>query len=270
MEKSDDFKYIVNQIQKYDRKFVLERQKLMKMKDHKSNNGRIDKLKEMFEISKKVYDYRIRGKELLLESNNILKINEDDRIIDAMKQIRDDKKNLSIIFYDEVMGRKSYYFEEMDESLKDKFFEQFSSIEYAINKIELKPIIVADKYSGFLEEYFEEIIRAYSFDMDIALIALCRAVLEISITDKLESNKNYQKDIKDRRIDKCSILAELINRALKYKVLNNEMTELTKSLKNYANDALHISAADQNSRKKKKANYKIIKDIINVVEYLYN
>lgn len=266
MEKSDDFKYIVNQIQKYDRKFVLERQKFMKMKTKKSNNERIEKLKEMYEISKKVYDYWIRGKELLLESNNILKINEDDRIMNSMKQIRDDKKYLSIIFYDEVMGEKSYY-REMNDTLKDKFFEQFSSIEYAINKIEFKPIITADKYSGFLEDYFEEIIRAITFDMSIAHISLCRAVLEISISEKLKSNNDYQKDLKDRQVEKCPLLADLINVAHKYKVLNNEMKQLAITIKNEANEALHISSFKKNRSKNKS---KVVIDIIRFVEYLYN
>ena len=120
-----------------------------------------------------------------------------------------------------------------------------------------------------IKTYFEEIKEAYAFGHGRSCIALCRALLEIALFDKLKE-KGYFRDT-GNKVSKIDLAEEdnlfkYINLAKQVGILPHKFAEISHQIKISANKILHLKGGKINFDQKD--TIKIIFKTIEVIEYL--
>jgi hypothetical protein len=139
---------------------------------------------------------------------------------------------------------------------------------YYLAKIKIGPIISSSKIPDNLGAYFEEVKEAYAFGLYRSCVALSRAILEMSLFDKLK-RKGFFKEQKvvQMQLEKEDKLSRFINEAKWHKILNPENAELAHKVRDAANRVLH--SKERESKPKEKEALEIIFNTIRVIEWLY-
>ncbi len=99
----------------------------------------------------------------------------------------------------------------------DDFFQRYHPLTYHLEIMAIGPILSSSKIPSRALVYFDEIREVYSLGFYLSAIALCRAVLEMCLFDKL--HKKFPKN-KSNELEK-DVLQRLAIRAKKENLLNS-------------------------------------------------
>jgi hypothetical protein len=274
MELTKEIKDLINQFLKNDNMFNKQLKSTDFDKGTSEEVGK--KIAELYVIAGSAVDHWTKLKiELSKVRDGIFKIDKNNHYIKTLINIRDCKTYKSVEYFHNAYRlinknnpnilQRTYDWTSLGRhELRDEFNDLFDPLSYFENKLKIRPLLNSKYIPKKLESYFKEIIDTYSLDLDYAYIALCRAVLEMCISDKLKSLP-ITETLRDDLI-KNDCLQKRINLAKKYKILNPDMKSLAHQIRKDANKALHITAKSNSSN----MDSKIAGNIVTLVEYLYN
>jgi hypothetical protein len=150
----------------------------------------------------------------------------------------------------------------------DEFHSGFSLTLYYLAKIKIGPIISASKIPDNLDAYFEEVKEAYAFGLYRSSVALSRAILEMSLFDKLKRAGFFKEQkVVQMQLEKEDKLSRFINEAKWQKILNSENAELAHKVREAANRVMHTR--EKEAKPKEEQPLEIIFNTIRVIEWLY-
>lgn len=238
---------------------------------------------KMFEIGKKAFDIRNEIVEKYPYKTN-LQIH-DENVKTTLDKIRHNGNYYSISFfknYIEVLenktGKSLNYSTTLDDFLRhekydelfDDFFSGFNIATYYFEIMRIGPIVSSSHIPEMARQYFDEIRHAYAFELFSACIALCRAMLEMCLFDKLRK-KGYFKESKIVEINmvKEDKLHKLIGQAKREHLLNSETQQLAHKVRFAANKIIHPRNKETNSEFHRRNAFDYIQDTVKVIEYLY-
>ena len=238
-----------------------------------------------FRISSRAFKLR---NEIATDFSDVLNIKiYDKEVRETLDKMRRNDKFYSIAFYESLAEswnlKAESHEEEMDASLEDylysyskfdelleEFHSWFSISAYYYKKIKIGPILSSSHVPESIKSYFGEIRNAYAFGLYKSSIALCRALLEMSLFDKLKK-KGAFKEVKTKvtHIDsaKEDNLYRYIFLAKQKRVLNKINVDKAHQVRISANKILHIK--DKEAKIKEKEAFDIILNTVEVIESLY-
>jgi len=214
-----------------------------------------------------------------------LQIN-DPVVSETLGKIKNKERFVSINFYESLVedanlkienvwdkhdvNIRDYMLSKMYDELSEDFHSWFGIIDYYYAKVELGPIISSIKIPQNLRNYFDEIRDAYAFELYRSSISLSRALLEMAIFDKLNRKGVFKQNnpkVIDFETAMKGKLQVLIQEAKKEKLLNKNIVDLAREIKNVANKVLHLK--NEEVAVSKKVAFDVITNTIRVVEHLY-
>jgi 3-methyladenine DNA glycosylase AlkD len=137
------------------------------------------------------------------------------------------------------------------DELFDEFHSWFDLVGYYHAKAKIGPIVSASRISNEqVSTYFDEIKEAYAFGQYRSSIALSRALLEMSLFDKLKRKgafKQSSNKVVSIDVAKEDSLFKFINQAERFGILNHKMASLAHEVRKSANRVLHLKTADPDS-----------------------
>ena len=209
----------------------------------------------------------------------------DKNAIRILDQIRQDDRFYSISFYEALIAKINVnidnYFDKYEVSVSDflesksddlfsDFHSWFSVTGYYYDKMQIGPMITSLKVPDHVLVYFDELRETFAFGQYRSSVALCRALLEMSLYMKLKAKGAFKnRDTKVTSIDvaKEDNLNRYINMAKWEKVLDSESCGVAHEVRTAANSVLHLR--DSSKQFDRKETMKIILDTVRVVEMLY-
>ncbi len=244
-------------------------------------------LREIYNISREAFDIR---NEILVEYHHFanLQIN-DNRAKLILKKVKEKNSFYSVTFFENfienlnelarekglTLNQSSFsdYLEyEIIDELRDSFHSYYDFLSYFKSKISIGPIISSSRVPDIAQRYFTEIRESYALDLYLPCVALCRALFEMCLFDKLLKKRLVEiKNTKVRDIfgrDNYT-LSQLIAIAKNKQVLNSEMEKISRDIKEGADKILHVKEINKDAKGFHKNTYDIICDTIKVIEYLY-
>lgn len=269
----------LNKIEKSFIRFTYEAKKPTNEKEFEEFiSEAIDQSFEAFNIRNQIVDNLSAVSELRIIDNDIM------RTIDKIKQ---DDKFYSIAFYETIAELLNKDIHDMDEQyaidigdylykrfnkLFDNFHIWFDIHDYYYKKLKIGTIVSSKKVPNNIVNYFKELKEAYSFSRYIASVALCRAMLEMVLYDRLSRRKIFGKDSKNITIDvaKEDNLNRYINLAKWNNIMNTKDCDAAHKIRMSANSILHpkdnFNKLDQLDEKD---TFDIIFQTIQLIEKLY-
>ena len=216
-------------------------------------------------------------------------INVPHDVEKMLKKIRHNDKFYSISSYESTAKFLNKNTEDMrdrlDETVQDylvkfseeddffsKFHEEVDWLNYYYAKMKIGPIISSFNIPKNVSLYFVEIKDSYAFELYRACVALCRALLEMSLYDKL-SRKKILKDehvkVSDIKEAKQDNLFKYIRLAGMRKVLDKKNTSLAHHVRKMGNEVLHLRKDLDSQPVKEEKALDIIINTLEVIEFLY-
>jgi len=283
MEKYE--KDILEKARKLDR---LEREylKLMYEKGTPEDKQEIlDYFDSLFNLGWEAFEIK---NEILSEYPHITNIQIHDTVVKkVLDRIRANDTFLSISFYtnisDEINKKRKKedpkysttifdFFSDQTDELFEEFHSRHHFMSYFEDIMTIGPVISASKIPSEARYYFDEIREAYALKLYASCIALCRAMIEMCLFDKLEKRGLFRDDkFKIVSIDtaKQDKLFYFIGMARRKKILNREMEKLAHETRMSANKILHPKKKGEKQAPKRKEVLNIIFDAIKVIEHIY-
>lgn len=172
-------------------------------------------------------------------------------------------------YYEKIKtGLRHYFYEDKYDELWEEFNTWFHIPDYYYRKAQIGAIITSSKLPSNIVKYFNEIKEAYAFGLDKSCISLSRTLLEIALHDKLKKKGLFKPSkIISINIAKEDSLHKYINVAYKEMLLSNKAKGLAMEIKKKGNNVLHIK--DTQDFSVRGLALKIIKDTVELIEYLY-
>lgn len=216
-------------------------------------------IKQALRISEEAY----QTKQKILESfGQMSEIRVADPSVQAiLEKVRRDEPFYSIAFYEsmvEVLRENAATEEQLPDasdiiadlidrkwdSLFEDFHSWFSINNYFYAKMKIGPVISSFQVPKHLMVYFDEIRETFAFEQYRAAIALCRALLEMCLYQKLNSRKAFGGQsgrtvvpIQDIKEDS---LFRYINMAQRHRLLSQIETDIAHKIRDAANKILHV------------------------------
>ena len=249
----------------------------------KTKDGFQEYTKRLWLIGSEAFDIR---NEIIAEYPNItnLQIN-DPSVKNTLEKIRSNDTFYSIWFYqkwsevlEEETGERfdfainfKQYLEAKFDDWYDEFHQRFHLTSYYQSIIEIGPIISSSKIPPVAQSYFDEIREAYAVRLDASAVALCRAVMEMCLFDKLKKKGV----IKNKKVVPLDIvrqdnLSYLIRTAKNEKLLDNATKELADQIRISANHILHPKNRNGQQVSTTMGTFQLITDTVKVIEKLYS
>lgn len=203
----------------------------------------------------------------------------DPKLRDTISLIRDGHQFITTYAYelftkkddDSSFGDDNYHFD--FDTLLDHFMSWFDVPTYYRAKLTVGPIVTSKSLPDKLSTYFAELRDAYAYGLDKSCRALCRALLELCLTDKLSQILAYNLKLKEYRKRKKKPewdfdLYTKISHAYENELFDSDLKILADSIRNSGNETLH--AFSNKKLDPQKNDLEIIKDTVKIVEHLYN
>lgn len=179
----------------------------------------------------------------------------------------------------EEIDKRSFknYLSALDEErwfLSD-FTNEYDFIDYYYSKMKIGPIIASFHIPDYIQDYFNEIRETYALGLYRSSVALCRALLEMSLFDKL-SRKGVFRDrnskVTNMDMVKEDTLIRFIYLGKRERILNNEKKDLAHGIRKSANNILHLKGKNKKEDLplSEKDTFEIVINTIKVIEYLYS
>jgi len=210
----------------------------------------------------------------------------DPNVLKTIDKIKTNDKFYSISFYKSIaemlnknidnwndkldLSTREYLFSEKYDELFDDFHTWFDVCNYYNAKMSIGAIISSAIVPKKILPYFNEIREAYAFEQLRASIALCRALLEMVLFERLDRLKAF----KNQPPQPTSISPEnegnlniYIRMAKKRKIINGSEVDTAHEIRIFCNQILHLT----NKEIKPNVNetFKIIIATVNVIEGIY-
>lgn len=269
------------------RKIDSLEKEFLTLKDESKRLSNKNELKEytkrLWLIGSEAFDIR---NEIIAEYPNItnLQIN-DPSVKKILEKIRSNDTFDSISFFqkwsealEEETGERfdfpinfEQYLEAKFDDWYDEFHQRFHLISYYQSIIEIGPIISSSKIPPEAQSYFDEIREAYAVRLDASAVALCRAVMEMCLFDKLKK-KGFFKNKKVVPLDivRQDNLSYLIRTAKNEKLLDKATKELADQIRISANQILHPKKTNGQLVSATMGTFQLITDTVKVIEKLYS
>jgi len=210
----------------------------------------------------------------------------DPKVLRTIDKIRNNEKFYSISFYENIAEllnknienlneqlsistREFLLFEKNDELFSD-FHTWFDVYSYYSYKMEIGAIISSAIVPKKISPYFNEIREAYAFGQLRASLALCRALLEMVLYDKLDrigAFKNKPKQPRDISPEKEGNLYRYIIDAKARKLISSNDATTAHKVRDFCNQILHLKK--NNIAPGSSETYRIIVDTVSVIESVY-
>jgi hypothetical protein len=214
--------------------------------------------------------------ELFVNRLNVQVFN--DSVKETLNKIRNNEQFYCISFYEEYSQRveeksgKSLSFainfeqflDAKYDEWYDDFYQRFHPIRYYKEIMTIGPVISSSKIPSDARSYFDEIRECYALELNASAVALCRAVMEMCLTDKLLKKRYY----KHPNVVPFN-LPVLINDAKKAGLLDGQTKQMANQIKQSAKKILHPKNVDHKSVFTKMNTFEIITNTIKVIERLY-
>lgn len=239
--------------------------------------------REAVAISAKAFDVK---NEILTEFHDttVLSIH-DNEVLKTLDIIRRNKKMYSIAFYENFAAFVNEKFENWQDKLdltltdylgssKGNLFDEFHSFfdiyGYYEAKCKIGPIISSLQVPEGIIAYFEEIKEVFAFGQFRSCIALCRALLEMSLWDRLNRKKVFtdsDSNVTSIDVAKEDNLYKYINLAKYNKILDGSGFKKANSIRKTSNSILHIRKGEL--KVDAKDAFRVIFNTVQIVEDLY-
>ena len=225
---------------------------------------------------------------LILSRDEILFIETQSQEIKVtLDRIKNGEKLKCVKFYEgmlEVLKNKDVnllelylpdFFETNWDNLFSVYFEEKDIRDYYYRKLEIGLIVSSDSLPKELTQYFTELKETYFYSLEKACLSLCRTLLEIALKDRLNKNEQYQNAVKiqaqARNMKKKEFdfrLNECINIAFSLSLISSDLKKKADKIRNGGNDAVHGNLGAKEKPEKNTLSY--VRDIIEIIEYLYS
>lgn len=209
----------------------------------------------------------------------------DSEVKDVLSKIRRRKNEFySIRWYKSVLEQQNIgkaeedkfpitltdlIFSKFDDYLED-FHSWFDLSGFYERRIKIGPIISSSDLPENMEQYFSEIKMAYAYRLYKSCTALCRALLEMALFEKLKRKgllKETDQRVTDIYVVKQDKLNNLIWLAFVNGLLPREKKERAHKIQLKANKILHLKS--DGARIPEQDAFEIICDTVDVLEHLY-
>ena len=229
--------------------------------------------------------FEVRNK-ILADFHDITNLTiHDPSVVITLDKIRNNDHFCSISFYEglaDLFNRNTEdqrekwdisieeYLHTTFDELFDDFHSGFSVYGYYTAKMKIGPIITSFHVPQNILGYFDEIKETFAFGQYRSTIALCRALLEMTLFDKLNRLKVFKSsNPKITSIDeaKKDNLYEYIHLAKWKRIINHNDVEAAHRVRKSSNGILHIK--DRESKPTEKVTFEIIFDTVKLIESLY-
>jgi hypothetical protein len=210
----------------------------------------------------KIYNIEIRDllDKIRKDSDNLYSINLRRNISDIINKDLDENKRIPIDLHGKLLSD--------DDNLSD-FHSNIDFIAYFIRRIRVGPIITTSILSDNIKRFFYEVRQAYAFGLYRSSVVMCRSLLEMTIFNQLKKKKllddfnikviDYKQYFGDKLID---MLKTAKNKGL----INYKIYNLSHEIRKNGNKIIHLK--DDNTKIDENEALKIIKDTIQVIEYM--
>lgn len=208
----------------------------------------------------------------------------DPVVKNVLTKIRKKETFHSISFYENYfkeaehkLGKKvdfpinfDHFMATMIDDWFDDFHCRYQYLSYYRELINIGPIITPAKIPPEASWYFGEIREAYALQLNTSAIALCRAVMEMCLFQKL-STKPKLKKVVSLKNGKEVTLQDLILDAKREGLFDKRTKELADKIRRSANRILHQrNKAAETAKNMRENAFQIIVGTIEVLERLYN
>lgn len=228
---------------------------------------------EAFSIKNEILDEFQELSELRINDNNAL------RLLDSIRQ---GKSFNSILFYESigkminartvsaadkaVTSTYDVWIEKFDDLFSD-FHSWFDLAGYYFDKTIIGPLISSSKVPDHLIRYFDELKETFAFGQYMSSIALCRALLEMALYEKLSVSGAFKsKDAKNIAARKYN-LNDYIDLARCQNIMSDGACDIAHKIRKSANIILHTK--DKGRTLNRKEALEIIIDTVRIAENLY-
>ncbi|MBW2306472.1 MAG: DUF4145 domain-containing protein [Deltaproteobacteria bacterium] len=149
------------------------------------------------------------------------------------------------------------------DELFSEFHSWFDIVGYYSAKAKIGPIISTSEIKNDrIRAYFDEIKETCAFGQYRSSVALCRALLEMALFDKLNRKGVIE-------IAKEDNLSKFITQSKRFRILSSTMADLAHEVRESANNILHLKELEAGSDLTEKRTFRIIFQTVRVLEYLY-
>jgi len=244
----------------------------------------IEYLKKSFEISEKAHVLKNEIRTDLRDVDNIEIY--DPKVIEVLDKVQRGGKFYSIAFY-EMLAEKwnkiaetqsdkwnistsDYLFYEKQDEIWDDFHGTYSAIEYYCAKIKIGSIVSSSKVPNNILSYFDELREIFAFGQYRASIALCRTLIEMSLSDKLQKRGAFRKGnqkITNINVAKESSLNRFIFLSKRSGIFSQKLADMAHQIRKQSNEILH--AKNNALKPDEKLTFGIIFDTVILLEHLY-
>lgn len=224
--------------------------------------------------------------EIKIEFTKITDLAVDDpsalKIID---KIKNDEKFYSISFYENIaemvnkdidnwndridLSIRDYLLSEKYDKLFAEFHTWFDVCNYYDAKMSIGAIISSAIVPEKIKPYFDELRETYAFEQHRASIALCRALLEMALFEKLSRLKAFtnRPQLTDISPEKEGNLFQYIKMAKNKKILNRSEIDSAHDIRKFCNKILHMTKCEVKPNHSE--THRIIIDTISLIESAY-
>lgn len=227
--------------------------------------------------------------ELDLAQNDLLAtIQVDDyEIREAIRKLREHDSFISIEGFENFVNALNELAQSSEDTISkevnfarlysDELFERFCSwfdvIDYYSSRLQVGPIVASQFIPKELIAYFAEIREAYAFGLKRSCISLCRALIELCLTNSLSRIENYQKRLtqtrnRNRGHQKDFSLYDKIEFAHEYHLIDERLKGKAHQIREKANEILHVMNSNHSSDQWSSV-LNIIRMTVAIVEHLY-
>jgi hypothetical protein len=210
----------------------------------------------------------------------------DPNVLRTIDKIKNGEKFYSIAFYEKIaemlnkdtenwneeidISLHDYLLSEKSEELSEEFHSWFDIFHYYNSKMQVGAIISSSNIPERVLPYFNEIRESYAFDQYRSSLALCRALLEMVLFDKLDRRKAFAKQSKSPtniNHEKEGNLFVYIWMAKSKAIISKNETDIAHKIRIYCNSILHLK--DKEIKPNRDDTFKIIIDTVNLIESIY-
>lgn len=251
-----------------------------------TNDGFLNFFKKSLHIAEQAY----QTKQQIVESFcQAIEIRVSDQIVqNVLENIRNDEPFYSITFYENMIEALKE-----DDSIKDSlpnaldivadlidkkwdslfedFHSWFSINNYFYAKMKIGPVISSFKVPKHLIVYFNEIRETFAFEQYRAATALCRALLEMCLYQKLNAKKAFSsrssKTVVSLHDAKEDSICKYINMARSYRLLSDNEIDTAHEIRKAANKILHVQESPSLPTEADTLN--IIRNTVAILQRLY-
>lgn len=251
-----------------------------------TDDGFLNFFKKSLHIAEQAY----QTKQQIVESFcQAIEVRVSDQVVQTiLEKIRNDEPFYSINFYinmievlkedgsikDSLPNAGDIVADLIDkkwDSLFEDFHSSFSINNYFYAKMKIGPVISSFQVPKHLIVYFNEIRETFAFEQYRATIALCRALLEMCLYQKLNSKKAFSrrdsKSVVSFQDAKEDSICKYINMAKSYRLLSSKEIDTAHEIRKAANKVLHVQESPMRPTETDTLN--IIRNTVSILQSLY-